>query len=238
MTGSDFLQSVMTVSRERREEMILDAFRQGSVPPFMCNWKYVTVMKPGSAWTVVYGVLPDYLCIGTDADYVRIPMSPLTAQKVADLYQCCLPTRKMVNDIYQAAKIKLAPHPLPPGAQMMSTAYYQKHNEIIEDQLKQTGFTLGDLIDGHKKNVILSQTIKTHPNRVIIYGWHQLNGKAIQPLSWIHENTYADYSHGIRLIYKTVSANGTFMPMADALKHPDVSPLLSDEGVITATGYR
>ncbi len=58
-----------------------------------------------------YYVTPDYLGIGSDADFVRMPMMPGTAQQIADLFQCILPARKMVNDIYAQAQVKLAPYP-------------------------------------------------------------------------------------------------------------------------------
>jgi hypothetical protein len=238
MTGSEFIESVRQVSRAKREGMILEAFKNGNWPAFMQRGRAVVVSGPAApGYIVAFFVTPDYLAVGTDQDYVRIPMSPLTAQKVADLFQCILPTRKMVNSIYQAADIKLEPKPLTPGAQMMSTEYYAKHNAIIEGQLKEKDFHLGNLVDGHKKNVIVSQTIQTHPNKVIIFGWHQLNGRPIQPLSWIHENTYADYSHGIRLVSKLLIVNGLLLGLTDALNDPTISKLLSDEGQITATRY-
>ncbi|MBD3226047.1 MAG: hypothetical protein GF313_15070 [Caldithrix sp.] len=41
---------------------------------------------------VVYRVLPDYLCIGSDSDYYRVPMGPQTAQIIADTLNGILPT--------------------------------------------------------------------------------------------------------------------------------------------------
>ena len=47
--------------------------------------------------------MPDYLAVGSDDDFVRMPMTPQTAQQIADLFGCILPTRKMVDAIDAAA---------------------------------------------------------------------------------------------------------------------------------------
>jgi len=39
---------------------------------------------------------------------------------------------------------------------------------------------------------------------VAIYGWHKLDGKPIQPLYTGHVDWYVDYSHGIRLVSRTI----------------------------------
>jgi hypothetical protein len=67
---------------------------------------------------------------------------------------------------------------------------------------------------------------------VAIYGWHRRDGKPIQPLSTVHEASYADYSHGIRLVSTTVQINGTPRSIYDVLEDPDLAPLLTDEGMI------
>ena len=54
-------------------------------------------------------VMPDYLAVGSDDDFVRMPMTPQTAQQIADLFGCMLPTRKMVDAIDAAAEVRLAP---------------------------------------------------------------------------------------------------------------------------------
>src|SRR5205085_10115056 len=67
---------------------------------------------PSIASGAEYDVMPDYLSIGSDADFVRIPMTPYTAQAFCDAFGFVLPTRKMVNDIWAAATTHLDPRPL------------------------------------------------------------------------------------------------------------------------------
>ncbi len=136
--------------------------------------------------------MPDYIAIGSNKDFIRVPMNPLTAQKIADRTGSILPTKKIVNEIYAQAEAKMTPQPIKASAQMMSSEYYQDSNNKIEQQRTSKGFQLGQLMSGHKKDVVLTNRLDTNPQKVAIYGWHQPNGKAIQPLSTIHENTYAD----------------------------------------------
>ncbi len=238
MTGSQFLEATKGLSRAEREAAILREVLAGNVPSATRELKEVTVQakaKDGTEHTVKLRVIPDYVQIGSDADSVRIPMSPQTAQRIADATGTSLPTRKMVDTIYQQADVKLQPQPLPPGAQMMSNGYYAEHDRRVDAQLQ--GAAPGSLVAGDKKDLILSNAIESHPDRVIIYGWHQQNGKPIQPLSWIHEASYADYSHGTRLVSGTVELDGKQVPLADVLKDPNLAPLLSDEGALRSTRY-
>jgi hypothetical protein len=165
--------------------------------------------------------------IGSNEDFVRIPMSPLTAQRIADAWGASLPTRKMVDELYRQADVKLAPDPMKPISQMMSNAYYAEHQRKIEAQ--RAGRPAGELTAGHKKDVVLSNALLARPGQVAIYGWHRSGGKPIQPLSTVHENTYADDSHGARLFAGTVTVNGVERPMAEVLRDPVLSRLVSDE---------
>ena len=72
----------------------------------------------------------------------------------------------------------------------------------------------------------------TNPTSVCIYGWTQLNGKPIQPLYCHHAASYADYSHGVRLIDSTITVDGVPMALATLLQDPVLSAILSDEGPI------
>lgn len=62
---------------------------------------------------------------------MRIPMNLYTARAVADRFQFTLPTRKMVDAIYDQSPHHFTPQPLPAGPQMRSTEYYRIHNAMI-----------------------------------------------------------------------------------------------------------
>jgi hypothetical protein len=172
-----------------------------------------------------YYVAPDYLSLGTDDDWARIPLTPMAAQVIADRFSCFLPTRKMVNDIYTQAKVKLAPVPM--YAFRDSSVTMWQHHLIIE------GTTQGnERIDRRyqkrccslRKNLARSQTRPRSNLWMAQTGW-----QSDTTLYTGHINWWVDYSHGIRLIYKTIWVNGTAMDYTDVLKHPVYSKLLCDE---------
>ena len=52
----------------------------------------------------------------------------------------------------------------------------------------------------------------------------------IQPLSLLHEASYADYSHGIGWVSSPMVVDGVERPIADVARDPELAGLLSDEG--------
>ena len=250
LTGSAFAQSISdsTLSLAKREELIFKEIENGNVPDFLRKLKEIA---DSSDWdlginkiSVSYFVLPDYFCIGSNEDFVYVPMTPILAQKVADLTKCSLPTKRMVDEIYKAATIKLEPQPIPPTKAMTTLPVFIAHNLMIKEQLKtfRARHKAGELTAGHKKDVIISNKIygeKT--DRVVIYGWHKLDGKPIQPVYNKHVNTWADYSHGIRLVQQRITIKHNVLDdkttVQKVLKSSTKSYLLSDEGVILKSYY-
>jgi hypothetical protein len=228
LSGNQFYKSVFVVTENERESSARNEILDGNIPQFlrkMIKIKASITTDDGKIIHAFYFVTPDYLSIGSDEDFARIPLTPMTAQQIADSLHCFLPTRKIVNDIYKAAKIKLEPVPMYAFRDSAVTMY--QHNLIIEGQRK----LRKGLISGIKKDVIITErlTRSSKPNRVAIYGWHQLNGIPIQPLYTGHVNWYVDYSHGIRLIYRTIYVNKKPMDYIDVLKDKTLRRLLCDE---------
>ncbi|MEK7433795.1 MAG: hypothetical protein AABZ74_11730 [Cyanobacteriota bacterium] len=241
LTGSQFIENTKGLPRDQREKMILNEVLTGNVPDFARNFKEITLSSTdslGQNHTGKIKILPDYVSIGSNDNFIRIPMDPMTAQKIANKTGTMLPTKKLVNDIYKNSTVKLTPQPLPAGSTMMSSEYYQKHNAMVENQRISKGYNLGEITSGHQKDLVITNLLDSNPKKVAIYGWHQQNGKAIQPLSTIHEDTYADYSHGVRLINQKMTLDGKEVNVADVLNNPELAKMLSDEGVIKNTKIR
>jgi hypothetical protein len=72
---------------------------------------------------------------------------------------------------------------------------------------------------------------------VVIYGWHEITGKPIQPVYSGHTWDYVDYSHGLRLIHLTAWLNGEKIELPEILLHPKLHVLISDEGIIKRPSY-
>lgn len=228
VTGDDFYKSVFAASRVEREAGAEKEILQGNVPSFLRKMVRINTSitsDGGKTIHAYYFVFPDYLSIGSEKDFARIPLTPVTAQKIADSLHCFLPTRKMVNDIYKAAKVKLEPVPMYAFRDSAVTMY--QHNLIIEGQRK----LRRGLIAGIKKDVVITGmlTRSSKPNRVAIYGWQKLDGKPIQPLYTGHAKWYVDYSHGIRLVYRIIYVNKKPMDYIDVLKNKNLRKLLCDE---------
>lgn len=238
MTGSGFCQANMNLGGSVREQHILDEFMHGNVPDFIRHFVPVTVTKGSDS--ITYLATSDYLCVGSNEDYVRMPMNPHTAQTIANKYDCTLPTKKIVNDLWSQSTNKLVPKPWGPpyDADMEKTYRILAHNNTIQSQLSK--LDPHALTSGHKKDVVITNYLAPdNPNkRVAIYGWIQLNGQPIQGLNYFsHEDYYADYSHGIRLIANDVIVNGNPMRLQDVFKHSTFSGLVSDEGPLQFLKY-
>jgi hypothetical protein len=240
VTGSAFIQTNMNITGAVREANILQEFKIGNIPEFLRNFIPITVSDGSN--TITYKVMPDVLCVGSNTDYVRMPMNPHTAQAIADQYDCTLITRKMSNDIWKSAVNKLEPKPWGPpyDGDMIKTYRVGIHNTTIQNQLVAAQANPFALTSGHKKDVVLTNKLAPHnpAKRVAIYGWIQPNGQPIQGLNPVsHEDTYEDYSHGIRLVDNNVVVNGQSMRMKDVFSHPIYSKLVSDEGPLVFQSY-
>jgi hypothetical protein len=235
VTGSRFADSVANMDRHEREQAILGQLLEGNLPVFLRKLVPVRLsydLAAGKTLAATIFVMPEYLAIGSDSDFLRIPMNLQTATAVADRFGFVLPTRKIVDAIYDQSLSHFTPQPLPAGPQMTSTEYYRTHNAMIDKQSRSRGFSSGELVSGHKKDVVFTNRLRYRPGQIAIYGWHRGKGDPIQPLSTVHGAGYADYSHGIRLIGGMAVAEGRLRSVHDILWDSTLAKVLSDEGVI------
>jgi len=238
-TGSEFAQSVFGVDPRQREQAILRQVVEGNIPAFLRNLVPVELKFEGPNAKPILAtifVAPDYLAIGSSSDFLRMPMNLETATAVVDRLGFVLPTKKMVDAIYQQSLYHFVPEPLPAGPEMRSTAYYQTHNAMIERQAEDRAIPAGALVSGHKKDVVISNLLAARPGRIAIYGWHRPTGIPIQPLSTVHGACYADYSHGIRLVSNTALVDGQPRAVSELLRDASLAKVFNDEGPIGDLG--
>lgn len=236
LTGSAFIESVAGLSRDEREAAIRRELLAGNIPAYLRSLRSVEVVATDAAGierTIAYEVMPDYLAIGSDGDFVRMPMDPYTAQAFCDAFGFVLPTRKMVSDIWRAATVHLDPRPLTEERESPRT--FLQHHRIIEMQLE--GVARGAFVAGIKKDVVVTNMLQERPERVAIFGWHYTSGEPIQPLYAGHVDWYVDYSHGIRPVRRWMRVDGVRAPFEGILLDPHRHDLLSDEGVIALPRY-
>jgi len=240
IAATQFTQSIMNVNHVDREMLAFDAITGGHVPAhcrafvdvifaFQTNTDLDTPMQ-----TMTLHVLPDYLCIGTDDDFMRMPLWPTTAQRIATLWDCMLPTTKLVDIIWNAAANRLSPQPWGPpyDETMQSTERFIAYEERVKKQFATLNVDQSKLTVGHKKDVVITNRLALSPDRVALYGWHQTNGHIIQPLYLGHDFHYSDYSHGIRLISKECFVDDQPDSIERILQDPSMCQVLSSEGVM------
>ncbi len=237
--GRAFAQQISSVSDDEREALIREQLMAGNIPQFLRHLVPVRLQSPlpNQSMELVVCAAPDYLAVGSDDDFLLMPMRLSTALSTASLFGFTLPTTRIVDAINAQAAVHLAPRPLPAGPEMRSTAYSLHHNELVGAQRAALGASLGELIAGDKKDLVLTNRLRSHLDRVAIYGWYSDNGRPIQSLSTVHGWRYADYSHGARLISTRVFVNGISRSIFDVMQDNRLAPILSSEGVIgDATG--
>lgn len=234
IAGSEFYKQAAGMKWKERDSFVVKEILSGNIPAFLKKFVPVKISgidsSTGKNVQITYFVSPDYLSVGTNEDWARVNITPMAAQKIADSLNCFLPTRKMVDDIYKASKVKLEPVPMYAFRDSTPTMYH--HHLIIEGKRKNRK----GLIAGIKKDVVISGKISRNSipiaigtNRVAIYGWHKSDGKPIQPLYTGHVNWYVDYSQSIRLIYKKIKVNNKWIDYTDLLKDKGLKHFICDE---------
>lgn len=237
-TGSALAASLASAPLEERENLLVTEILSGNVPNFLRQLCKVTVSN--SAVTASVFVTPDYLAVGSEEDYLLTPLSPMAAQRLADRLDCSLPTRKLVDAIYESADLQLEPQPIPPSPAMTTMPCFSNHNARVRAQRMRhaQSHPPGTLVAGHKKDVVLSPRLETAPGKVAIYGWHRGPGRPLQPLYLGHAATWVDYSHGIRLVQQRLLLDGQPTSFSQLLTNPITAQLVSDEGPFHEPRYR
>jgi len=196
--GVAVMEASAGLPTEDRQQKIVAQILAGNIPDELRALHPVEIQSDSGNTLVIY-VTGDYLAVGSSADFVRSPLSLPSALEVTRAWGMLLPTPRMVDSIYAQATLRLSPQPMPPLPEMTSNAYFVRHQELIEAQ--RNGRGQGALVAGHKKDVVSTERLREMPGRVAIYGWHRAVYDPIQPVSLVHGEHYADYSHGVRLVH-------------------------------------
>jgi len=237
--GAAIAREIRTLELTDREERIRAEFLRGNVPSWLRQLVPVerTRRIGGAAHRVTFWVAPDYLAVGSDDDYFLAPLTPQSAQRIADSVGASLPTPLMVDAIWSAARVRLAPSPIPPSPEMTTVLVFEDHDGRVRTQRALESAPAGSLVAGHKKDVVLTPRLDTLRGKVAIYGWHRADGTPIQPLYTGHTDRWVDYSHGIRLVSRGILVDGVRHDIIDVLRDPALAGLLSDDGLMRDPRY-
>ena len=198
-----------------REAFVLKTLTSLPRDQIVKTLKPITV--PGQNGTkVTYEVTPDYISV----DGMRVPMSGVTAQKVADHFGLNLPTPKMVDEIYQNADVQVQAQPLSGSGTNIGGKQYSgqsvvqtgvgyapfaiNYNDKVNQQLAQKGYKGGDqIVAGFAKDIVppIGGTLG-------LYGLYDGKGKPIQGGNGQtpHDTKYhTEYGTYVRLVSPEVT---------------------------------
>jgi hypothetical protein len=200
-----------TPAGPKREQLIYETVvRQGkpaTVP--------ITVDGPGGT-KITYKVMPDHVMV----DRVRVPMTGITAQKIADNFGMQLPTAKMSQQIYDTARAKgtaISAKPLSGTGATINGKYYSpsdvvadvsrsefslEHSDRINRELTSKKIDPSTLSSGYSKEIVLSPA----KGKLALYGLHRADGTPIQGGSGEtpHGMDHSEYAAGARLVDQKV----------------------------------
>lgn len=230
-TGQDLAAMMVRLEGQAREDFILEQVRNGCVPDFMRIPSQIILSGAGG----VVGnleVCPDYLCLGTDDDYIYAQCSIVTAQKIADEIGAMLPTKKIVDEIWKQAAGKIDIVTQTPDKKMVTSPVFLKQSRDVIAARAKLGLPLGSLQDGGFKNYILVAGLAARPGQTCIYGFHRkASNRPVQdPNLSAHDRDYVDYSQCPRFIGLEMFVGDDLLLLADVLAHPLLHVLVTVEG--------
>lgn len=231
VSGTELARELEALEPRARQAAMVEHVLGGRVPAFLLETKrvrWVAVDGEGVEHSVEILALRDYLAVGTDRDFLRVPLDLVGALEVAQAWHMVLPTPLIVDAIYARANERLAPAPMGPDAAMSSVGAWLRHRALLRAQGGAT--PPRGLRAGHKKDLVLSPELEARPGQVAIYGWHSGIGQPIQPVSLWHGARYHDYSHGVRLLSRVVLIDGVPHDFYAVWSDGVLWPLISREG--------
>lgn len=160
---------------------------------------------------VVLHVGEDALSLGG----VRQSVTATTAQRLADLLGCTLPTPEIVDVVHAAAAVRCRPCIQAPGPGMASVAAMELHSREVGAQIAgRVGLasTVG-------KEWVLSSRLS--PSVAANYGWPDTrapNGRIWQDLGHRHNAQHVDYSQVFRPVARACLADGAPADLHDVLR--------------------
>jgi len=255
-TGTEIGNSLIGKGKPyaEREALIWGAVLAKEYPSYTGTFREIVIRdvdKKGEPHTLILRPAARPFELGTDSDPIIMPMWPVTAQKVANIFNAILPSRKIVDLIWENTDVRLPIGPPPgfviPGQDMEETPSWIAHNQIIQKMLGNYRFGLmsggykdlvvGPGLDGSHVAIYSTPFSGTGPLRpyapeLVDNPWEpgtKFHPPRHQPYSTIHSSKYSDYSHGVRLISRNANLDGREVDIASILLDPNLYVLVSDD---------
>ena len=249
MRGLAFALTLPLGATAQREKAIFDAVRRRNIAPI--SWsEIITTDKQGNSAT--FKVSDDAVRIGDAKDSFRATVSHRTAQLIADELGAVLPTAKLSDEIWAAARVRLSPRPQKKWVDddtMSHTRRMLEASEMVDSAIAGRHGLTADV----GKDWVNTNRLTTRPpataGQSANYGWHGLGlpleaatfagTQLYQTVGLRHPIDYVDYSQVVRLVQRKVrlcdAPGGPVCRDIDIQKiasDPQLSGLLSHEGPV------
>lgn len=214
----DVLEPIAKEQSPIREAVLLNAIDQGLHDP--PSWVAVESRYQGHVARIR---------VSTDAlkvNGVRVNLSAIGAQHVADRLGTILPTARILDLVWQNAALKLEPCAMPPDKDMHSTKRMFDHSRCVDRRIAGRPGLAANV----GKNWVVSNALEAETNRAANYGWFRRGQRPIQTVGTRHDKVYADYSQIVRLVDPVVTVDGHNMDIRAVARSHELWGLVSDEG--------
>ena len=261
MNGSDFLRSLPaggdTRSVQAREQLVLEAVQAGLALPIV--WAPLTTSANGHTATIY--VATDTLRFGVPGpnedpsawDWVRVAVTPDTAQRIADTLGVLLPTDRIADLAHAQAEVRLTPH-TQYSVTATTAAMLQHHAAIEDERAGREGLlsTIGkDWILGPELFPAASPAHPLGKDGAINYGWHTAgpvtrfgpyHGRSgvilWQQRGFRHNRRHVDYSQWVpRFVHPRMRVDGRNVSTLEAMMSPELAGLVSYQGPLPGARY-
>lgn len=226
-----------------RDTKIIDCVHSGRA-----KYNFVRITSEYNGHKAEFQVFEDALKI----DEVRINVTPIIQQQIADLLRCILPTAKLYDLMWHQCKNKILPKP---RSITSTTQAMIEHSQEIDEELAELGFPKG-LKSTVGKTWIIDNGFSKKPGKACNHGWHFTTGTKykgiggnanpsllknpdtgmywymIQARGWRHGTDHVDYSQVCVLVSRQCWVDGNEMDIHDVLSDPELAPLANHDGVL------
>lgn len=223
-----------------RERAFLEAVRGGYLRPIV--WSPVDCSRgehTGTIW-----VSEDAIAVGTEADFVRVCLSALGSQRIADELGAVLQTSRTSDLSYAQAAVKLMPQDMGPGSSAELEAMIAHSDAVERARAGRSG-----LVRDVGKDVILSPRLLNdqgaYRGRLGNFSWYADSAPNRSPagahvwqmVATAHSDKFVDDSMTLCVVRGDMIADGASWPTAEVYAHPTLSQLVSDEGPLPIVRY-
>lgn len=226
-----------------RESKIIECVHTGRA-----KYSFVKITSEHNGHTAEFQVFEDALKV----DGVRVNVTPVTQQQIADLLRCIMPTAKLYDLMWHHCAHKVSPFP---RSITSTTQAMIDHSQDIDEELSEMGFPKG-LKSTVGKTWILDNGFGAKPNKACNHGWHFPKGTSykgiggnanpsllkspetgmywymIQARGWHHGLSHVDYSQVCVLVSRQCWLDGEERDIHDILSDPELAELANHDGVL------